>query len=80
VLPLFQGAPSPGTVMEVCLGLPFEQIEAVRARLPAEGLTPRDHVEGLLHSDDPFGYLWTLMPPHVPFLSNGDLAGRWLEV
>jgi catechol 2,3-dioxygenase-like lactoylglutathione lyase family enzyme len=79
VLPLFQGTPSPGTVLEICLGFTNEEIESVRSRLTAD-VTIREHEEGFLHFDDPFGYRWTLQPHEIPFLSNGEHSGRWLEV
>lgn len=81
VLPLFQGAPAPGTVYEICIGLPVQEIEIACARLTIEGLSPGRHVEGrLLQFNDPFGYRWSLTPPRAPFLGSAEIAGRWLEV
>lgn len=79
VLPLFQGTPSPGTVLEICLGSTGDEIEAVRSRL-SDGVPILEHGEGFLQFDDPFGHRWTLQPHQIPFLSNGEHSGRWLDV
>jgi catechol 2,3-dioxygenase-like lactoylglutathione lyase family enzyme len=79
VLALFQGAPTAGTVLEICLGLEPEEIDAVLARLPEDtALVPEPG--GEIKFDDPFGFRWTLEAPDVPFLSTVALAGRWLDV
>jgi len=78
VLALFQGSPTPGTVVEICLGLdPPEEIEAVLASLP-ENARRLDEPGGEIEFEDPFGYVWTLQAPDVPFVSPDALAGRWL--
>jgi hypothetical protein len=40
VLALFRGAPRPGTVSEICVGLAADEIETVRAGLQVEAITP----------------------------------------
>jgi catechol 2,3-dioxygenase-like lactoylglutathione lyase family enzyme len=79
VLALFQGAPRVGTVLEVCLGLSPDEIDAVEARLPKE-VRELERREGFLKFDDPFGFTWTLEDPRVAFISSGEIGGRWLEL
>jgi catechol 2,3-dioxygenase-like lactoylglutathione lyase family enzyme len=76
VLALFQGAPTPGTVVEICLGLEPEGIDEVLARLP-EDVSLLDE-PGENKFEDPFGYLWALQAPEVPFVSPAALSERWL--
>jgi len=77
VLALFQGTPTPGTVVEICLGLEPEEIDAVLARLPEDGPL-LDEPGGEIKFEDPFGFCRTLQAPDAPFVSPAALAGRWL--
>jgi catechol 2,3-dioxygenase-like lactoylglutathione lyase family enzyme len=77
VLALFQGAPQPGTVLEICFGLPPEEIAAVMSRLPHDAVLVSDTEAKF---DDRFGYRWALDEPGADFRSNGEAAGRWLAV
>jgi catechol 2,3-dioxygenase-like lactoylglutathione lyase family enzyme len=79
VLALFRGAPQPGTVVEVCFGLPPEEIAAVMSRLPEDVVVVSDNDVGA-KIDDRFGYRWTLDEPDAGFTSNGEAHGRWLDV
>ena len=78
VLALFQGAPQPGTVLEICFGLDGDAIDAIKADLP-EGVALVDD-DGFTKLEDRFGYHWTLEVPEVPFVSYGERVGQWLEV
>jgi catechol 2,3-dioxygenase-like lactoylglutathione lyase family enzyme len=80
VLALFQGKPLPEkTVLEIGIVMPAEAIATVRDRLP-DTVELVEHSYGDLMFRDPFGYLWHMWPEGEAFQSNGDLAGRWLEV
>lgn len=79
VLTLFEGAPRPGTVLEISLGLAPEEIDAVPQRLP-ETATILEQREHFLRFQDPFGFRWQLQSPTARFRSNGEIAGRWLDV
>ena len=79
VLALFRGTPRAGTVNEICFGLAADELEAVRARLREEAITP-EHGEHWLRFDDPFGFRWTVQEPHIAFKSSGEIAGRWLSI
>jgi catechol 2,3-dioxygenase-like lactoylglutathione lyase family enzyme len=77
VLALFRGSPQPGTVLEICFGLPPEEIAAVMSRLPPDAEVV-SYAEGKF--DDRFGYRWTLDEPDADFRSIGEAAGQWLAV
>ena len=80
ILALFQGNPTPvGTVLEIGVSMELEAIEAVQKRLP-ETATVVEHEYGDFMFVDPYGYLWHLWPAGVPFQSNGETSGRWLEL
>lgn len=80
ILALFQGDPAPAqTILEIGLIVPPAAIAAVADRLP-ETVARVPHQRGDLMFRDPFGYLWHLWPAGKPFRSNGQSAGRWLEV
>jgi catechol 2,3-dioxygenase-like lactoylglutathione lyase family enzyme len=78
VLALFQGEPDPETVVEICLGLRHDEIDAVMDDLP-EDVDIVD-VDGLPKLRDRFGYHWTLETPETGFVSYGERLGRWLEI
>jgi catechol 2,3-dioxygenase-like lactoylglutathione lyase family enzyme len=59
VLALFRGAPAPGTVHEVCLGLAAHEIDRIRER-PPDGCDVIEHRDGFVRFDDPFGFGWVL--------------------
>lgn len=80
VLALFQGKPDPeATILEIGVFMEQEESAALLDRLPdtAERV---DHSYGDLMFKDPFGYLWHIRLVGVPFRSNGEGSGRWLEV
>jgi catechol 2,3-dioxygenase-like lactoylglutathione lyase family enzyme len=79
VLALFRGAPTPGTLYEVSIGLDPEEIERL-TRQPPNGLDIVEHRDGFLRFDDPFGFRWVLQRPDAEFRSSGQIAGRWLDV
>jgi catechol 2,3-dioxygenase-like lactoylglutathione lyase family enzyme len=80
VLALFQGGPQPpGNVLEICFGLPPDEVAAVLSRLPEDAVVVRDN-EGRLKFDDRFGYRWTLDEPQSGFESYGEAEGKWLDV
>jgi catechol 2,3-dioxygenase-like lactoylglutathione lyase family enzyme len=78
VLALFHGAPARGTVFELCVGLPPDEIGAVRARLP-EGATLIESGPDHLRFEDPFGFRWVVQPYAATFSSSGEIAGRWID-
>ncbi|MGI9609808.1 MAG: hypothetical protein ACR2NL_05900, partial [Acidimicrobiia bacterium] len=77
-LPVFEGSPQPGTVLEIGVTVPAEEVEAIRARLP-EGASLLSHEYDDLIFSDPFGYTWHIETAESGFLSNGEIAGHWLE-
>jgi catechol 2,3-dioxygenase-like lactoylglutathione lyase family enzyme len=79
VIALFEGAPQPGAIYEVCLGLATDEIEGLRRR-PPDGLRVLEHGEGFLRFEDPFGFRWVLQPADAEFRSSGQIAGRWLDI
>ena len=74
VLALFLGAPKPGTVHEVNIGVvdPAE-IDSLRHR-------PPDGLEVIDQGDGPVRVRWVLQRADVEFRSSGQIAGRWLDV
>lgn len=78
-LPLFQGNPQQGTVLEIGVAMPIETIEEIRSRF-TEDVTVLAHEYGDLYFVDPFGYRWHAVPAGEPFESNGVGAGRWLQI
>jgi catechol 2,3-dioxygenase-like lactoylglutathione lyase family enzyme len=79
VLALFAGAPKPGTVHEVSIGVDPSEIGALAER-PPDGLEVLEHGEGFLRFEDPFGFRWVLQRPDAEFRSSGQIAGRWLDL
>ena len=79
VLALFPGAPAPGTVYELCLGLSPDEIDGLLSRVP-EGVTILERHHGFVRFEDPFAFRWMLQEPEVAFRSSGEIAGRWLDV
>ena len=80
VLALFRGKPDPRrTVLEIGVSMPAGDIAAVRGRLP-DTVNLVYHEYGDLMFDDPFGYRWHLWLEGEVFRSNGESAGRWLEL
>jgi catechol 2,3-dioxygenase-like lactoylglutathione lyase family enzyme len=79
ILPLFQGSPAPKeTVLEIGVVMTAEEAAALRNRLP-DTVTFANHPNNLMF-DDPFGYRWHIWPVGNAFISNGEGAGRWLEI
>lgn len=77
VLALFPGAPAPGTVYELCIGVGPEEVGEVRSRI--ERTTTILEAEArLLRFQDPFGFRWAVQPADARFRSSGESAGRWL--
>jgi catechol 2,3-dioxygenase-like lactoylglutathione lyase family enzyme len=79
VLALFRGAPKPGTVHEVSIGVDPAEIDSLTER-PLEGLEILEQGDGFLRFEDPFGFRWVLQRPDAEFRSSGQIAGRWLDV
>lgn len=78
VLALSRGKPAPGSVYELCVGLPVDEIATVRSRLP-EGATPIELRPDFLRFVDPFGFRWAVQRDDAAFRSSGEIAGRWIE-
>jgi catechol 2,3-dioxygenase-like lactoylglutathione lyase family enzyme len=78
VLALFRGEPAPGTVFELCVGLPPDEVSAVRARIP-QGATLVESGPDHLRFEDPFGFRWVVQPSDATFRSSGEIAGRWID-
>lgn len=79
ILPLFQGNPAPReTVLEIGVVMTDEEAAALRDRLPDTVRFAKHHSDIMF--DDPFGYRWHIWPPSKAFKSNGESAGRWLEI
>jgi len=78
VLALFRGAPAPGTVFELCVGLPADEVSAVRERLPQAGLVIESRPDSF-GFEDPFGFRWAVQREDAEFRSSGDIAGRWIN-
>lgn len=79
VLPLFQGNPAPkDTVLEIGIVMTAEEAAALLDRLP-DTLTFAKHHSDIMF-DDPLGYRWHIWPVGREFNSNGEGAGRWLEL
>jgi hypothetical protein len=55
-----------------------EEAAALRERLPDTVSFAKHHSDIMF--DDPFGYCWHIWPPGRAFRSNGEGAGRWLEI
>jgi catechol 2,3-dioxygenase-like lactoylglutathione lyase family enzyme len=77
VLALFRGHPTGGAVLEIGLRLASEEIAAILDGLPS-GVKRLEDDD--LKFTDPFGFTWSLSRIGDVFRSNGDWAGRWLEV
>ena len=78
-LPIFRGEPQPGTVLEIGVAVPAQEIEAISSRLP-EDATRLPHEHGDLFFSDPFGYTWHINSDTEGFLSNGEVTGHWLDI
>lgn len=79
ILPLFQGSPAPKeTVLEIGVVMTAEEAAALRDRLPDTVTLAKHHSDIMF--DDPFGYRWHIWPVDRAFKSNGEGAGRWLEM
>jgi len=79
VLPIFAGRPSKGTILEIGVSTSPEEIEAIRSRLPAEAVV-QSHEHHDLIFEDPFGFTWHINGTDDGFLSNGEIAGHWLNL
>ena len=77
VLALFLGDPAPGTVYEVCVEVPAEDVQHVRDRLPAEA-TVTEAEPRSIRFVDAFGFQWAVRAPDLRFRSSGEVAGRWI--
>ena len=77
VLALFRGEPAPGTVFELCVGLPLDELGAVAARLPRAATVIESRPDNL-RFEDPFGFRWAVQGHDATFRSSGEIAGRWL--
>ena len=54
-------------------------MNALAARLPAAGITIDDDWKQLMF-EDRYGIQWQIAETGAAFQSNGELAGRWLDV
>jgi catechol 2,3-dioxygenase-like lactoylglutathione lyase family enzyme len=79
VLALFPGSQPPGQVFSIGLAMPWEEVEQVKDRLPADIEVLLDRSDQF-HFKDRYGISWQLVPPGTGFFMNGDTSGRWLEV
>ena len=79
VLPLFPGRPPPGAILEIGIVVPPEEIEPIRSRLP-DGAVIRRHEYDDLIFEDPFGFVWHVNGSDDGFLSNGEIAGQWVDL
>jgi catechol 2,3-dioxygenase-like lactoylglutathione lyase family enzyme len=79
VLALLAGAPRPGAVYEVSLGLAPDEVDSLRERAP-DGLDLLESADGFMRFEDPFGFRWVLQHPDAEFRSSGQIAGRWLDL
>lgn len=79
VLALFPGSQPPGQVFSIGLAMPWEQVEQVKNRLPADVEVILDRSDQF-HFRDQYGISWQLVPPGTGFVMNGDTSARWLEV
>ena len=79
VLALFPGSQPPGQVFSIGLAMPWEEVEKVKERLPADAEVILDR-DDQFHFRDRYGVSWQLVPPGTGFFMNGDTSGRWLEV
>lgn len=77
VLALFRGAPAPGTVYELCLGVAPEELDDIRSRVERTA-TVLETAASWLRFQDPFGFRWALQPAAASFRSSGEISGRWI--
>jgi catechol 2,3-dioxygenase-like lactoylglutathione lyase family enzyme len=77
VLALFRGEPQPGTVFELCVGLPPDEVGAVRARLPRAAAVIESQSDDF-RFEDPFGFRWAVQHDDAAFRSSGQIAERWI--
>jgi catechol 2,3-dioxygenase-like lactoylglutathione lyase family enzyme len=78
VLALFHGHPAPGTVFELCVGLPSEELGSVAKRLPPTATVIESRPDSL-RFEDPFGFRWAVQGDDATFRSSGEIAGRWID-
>ena len=78
VVALVRGEPTPGTVFELCVGLPPEEIGAIVDRLPPAATVIESRANNL-RFEDPFGFCWVAQPYDATFRSSGAIAGRWID-
>lgn len=78
-LPIFRGEPQPGTILEIGVAVPPEEIEAIRSRLPQSATRLRHEYDDLFF-EDPFGFTWHINASSEGFLSNGEIVGHWLDI
>jgi len=78
-LPIFRGEPRSGTVLEIGITVPADEIDAISADRP-ESATRLPHEHGDLFFKDPYGYTWHITNAAQPFESNGARDGQWLDL
>lgn len=78
VLALFRGEPGPGTVYELCVGLPLDETGAVLVRLPDDATVIESGL-GNVRFVDPFGFRWAVQRDDAAFRSSGEIAERWID-
>jgi catechol 2,3-dioxygenase-like lactoylglutathione lyase family enzyme len=77
VLALFRGEPQPGTVFELCVGVPPDEVGAVRARLPHTATVIESQPDNF-RFEDPFGFRWAVQHDDAEFRSSGQIADGWI--
>ena len=79
VLPIFPGRSQSGAVLEIGIIVPPQEIDVIRGHLTEEAVIRR-HEHGGLIFEDPFGFVWHINGTGDGFLSNGEIAGHWLDL
>ena len=78
VLALFRGDIPPGQVYAIGLSMSSGAIAEIRAGLPSSVQVETDEQSNLVFQD-PYRITWQIHT-ELEFQSNGEIAGRWLDV
>lgn len=79
VLALFQGEPVMGQIFAIGLSMTEEEIDTVKARVPANDIV-QDEVGQMLQFRDMHNVFWQIYPLPYRFQSMGETTGRWLDL
>ncbi len=79
VLALFQGEPSQGTIVEIGIAVPPEEVDAIRRRLPPNTQVSSEGQGDLLFTD-PYGFTWHIEPSGTPFVTMAETDGSWFDL